>query len=443
MTFFYIFTLKSRFMKRLLLLLITIPTLHIAAQSVNTNRAELLKLFAAQPECAGSVYRAYPTPPKADLRVPQGYEVAYISHYGRHGSRWLTEDSRYKAIIEVFSHNELTPAGKRAFAMIQEAWRDAEERSGELTAVGERQHKAIGRRMVERFPTLFAGKRRIKAESSIVRRCMMSMMAFCESVKECNPNLEIERSANQRGMKYINYESSELKEINRADSHWRKVYNNFRANAIDTLGIMSTFFAHPRQLSCSQLWLAEELYWLAQDIQNTELSPTDVNLLQFFTAEQLYNIWKCVNLRMYIANSNSPLSRGLPAESSENLLQEIISSADDALSGRSPYTANLRFGHDSALLRLLARMHIVGCSEPIDDNHDVCNRWQDYRISPMAANLQIVFYVNPKSHSTIVRFLLNERKAFLPIPSIKGYDDLYEWEEVKKFWEKSLSNIKI
>lgn len=421
-------------MKRLILLLITAISLNATAQSVLTNRAEQIRLFSANPELAGSVYNAYPTPQTPDLSIPSGYKVAYISHYGRHGSRWLTEDSRYQNIISVFSSNKLTPVGKQAFSMIQKAWADAEGRSGELTPVGERQHHDIALRMFRNFPTLFSGKERIKAESSTVRRCMMSMMSFCESLKEQNKNLQITRSAAQRGMKYINYESSELKEINRADSQWRKVYNNFRANAIDTLGIMSTFFAHPRQLRCSQLWLAEELYWLAQDIQNTELSPTDVNLLQFFTAEQLYSVWQCVNLRMYIANSNSPLSKGIPAESSENLLQEIIRSADDALSGNSAYSANLRFGHDSALLRLLTRMGLQGCSEQIANITDVCNHWQDYRISPMAANLQMVFYVNHTTGSALVRFLLNERTAQLPIASVKGYNGVYDWGDVKKLW---------
>lgn len=419
-------------MKKLLLLLITISSVSTLAQSVKTTKEEQIALFRNNPQLAGSVYRAYPTPEKTELMVPEGYVPTYISHYGRHGSRWLTEDSRYQNLIRVFENNMLSDEGQKVYELILKAWDDARLRSGELTAVGERQHKAIANRMFSNYPTLFSGERTIKAESSIVRRCMMSMMAFCESLKENNPKLSISRSANQRGMEYINFESPRLKEINASDSEWHKTYNTFRRNHIDTISITSRFFSAPSEVKFSQLWFAEELYWLAENIQDTEL--TDVDLLRFFTPEELFSIWECINLRMYIANSNSPLSMGAPAESSDNLLREITESADNALSGKTNYTANLRFGHDSALLRLLSRMNIEGCSEKISDVNKVSNLWQDYRISPMAANLQLIFYRNNEGN-VILRLMLNENPVYLPIASVKGYEGLYEWEAVKNFWK--------
>ena len=60
------------------------------------------------PEKMGSIYYAYPTPNGIQTPVPEGYSPFYISHYGRHGSRWMTSDERYLEVIRVFDtfHNK-------------------------------------------------------------------------------------------------------------------------------------------------------------------------------------------------------------------------------------------------------------------------------------------------------------------------------------------------
>ena len=57
---------------------------------------------ALTPEQTGSIYYAYPVPSSTYTPAPTGYEPFYISHYGRHGSRWMTADERYTEVICVF-----------------------------------------------------------------------------------------------------------------------------------------------------------------------------------------------------------------------------------------------------------------------------------------------------------------------------------------------------
>lgn len=70
---------------------------------------------ALTPEQTGSIYYAYPVPSSTYTPAPTGYEPFYISHYGRHGSRWMTADERYTEVICVFDSlyqcSELTPLG--------------------------------------------------------------------------------------------------------------------------------------------------------------------------------------------------------------------------------------------------------------------------------------------------------------------------------------------
>ena len=67
----------------------------------------------AQYEKMGGVYYAYPVTETTMLAAPEGYEPFYISHYGRHGSRWLPNDKRYTWVNRQFKDkNRLTKLGK-------------------------------------------------------------------------------------------------------------------------------------------------------------------------------------------------------------------------------------------------------------------------------------------------------------------------------------------
>ena len=56
--------------------------------------------------------------------------------------------------------------------------------------------------------------------------------------------------------------------------------------------------------------------------------------------------------------------------------------------------------------------------------------WQDYRVSPMGANLQLIFY-RDKKNDILVKFLLNECEVTLPLKS--KMVPYYSWKEVETF----------
>ena len=64
---------------------------------------------------SGGVYYAYPTKESSNTPAPKGYEPFYISHYGRHGSRYLIADEDYTSILDLLrvahTHDALTPLG--------------------------------------------------------------------------------------------------------------------------------------------------------------------------------------------------------------------------------------------------------------------------------------------------------------------------------------------
>ena len=174
-----------------------------------TTREEM----EANPAQTGGVYLAYPTDIPAQTSAPKGYKPFYISHYGRHGSRYLIGDRDYKWVLDLFAaaHRSaaLTPLGEDVYGRLQQVWAEAEGHGGDLSPLGVRQHRGIAERMFRSFPEVFEGTPVISARSTVVLRCAMSMAAFGDRLKELNPGLRISYEASQKYMDYLNYHSEE------------------------------------------------------------------------------------------------------------------------------------------------------------------------------------------------------------------------------------------
>ncbi|MBD9092737.1 MAG: histidine-type phosphatase [Bacteroides oleiciplenus] len=389
---------------------------------------------ALTPEQAGSIYYAYPAPPEVFTPAPAGYEPFYISHYGRHGSRWMTADERYTEVVSVFDSlyncSELTPLGVDVRERLHKVWEDARGCSGSITPLGERQHRGIAERMFRNFPQVFRGDAHIDARSSTSLRCVLSMSYFTERLKELNPALHVDRRAYQRYMDYIAYTSPEGEKFTSEESPWRRSFREFEKRNVRPERLMASLFINPAAIT-NQDAMMRSLYWIAADMQNVEL---DLSFYDIFEYEELIGIWKTVNARMYVCNAAAPLNGGLMPRCAVPLLCNILESADAAIRKGTP-AADLRFGHDTHLIRLLALMQVEGCSNQETDMEKFHLAWQDYRVSPMGANLQLVFYRN-KKNDVLVKFLLNENEVTLPIKS--GKAPYYSWKEAKAFLGKQV-----
>ena len=398
---------------------VTLPAHHLKKEEIMQS-----------PKKMGSIYYAYPTPDGIRTPAPEGYSPFYVSHYGRHGSRWMTSDERYLEVIRVYDtfHEKsgLTALGEDVRLRLQKVWENARGRGGDLTSLGERQHKAIARRLYQQYPQIFRDSACISARSSTSVRCIMSMSAFSEQLKELNPSLRITREANRRYMDYIAYTSPELEEFSSDSAAWRTGFRCYEESHIRPERLTATLFTNPQEVKDPR-GLMMGLYWIASDMQDVELP---LSFYDLFEKEELFNIWQSINYRMYICNANAPLNGGVAPESAKSLLKNIIESADHAIRKGTP-CATLRFGHDTNLIRLLALMQVEGCSNQETDPDRYYLAWQDFRISPMGANLQLIFFKNGQGE-VIVKLLHNENEVKLPIDSpIAPY---YQWEAVKAFY---------
>lgn len=108
----------------------------------------------------GGIYYAYPITDDAgtdasEVKAPAGFSPYYISHYGRHGSRWMSRDERYLWIEKQFADDgNLTPLGLQIKSIVKRICENAKGNGGKLTRLGELQHQAIARRMYAHYPQI-------------------------------------------------------------------------------------------------------------------------------------------------------------------------------------------------------------------------------------------------------------------------------------------------
>ncbi len=429
-------TLQNRFIPRLiaalppavLLLCIGLPCYGRDARSEIRER----------PERAAGVYYAYPVDEiSADYgkNIPEGYEPFYVSHYGRHGSRYLISDNDYTRLMDRLADaseaGALTTRGELLRLQLDTIWQEARGRGGELSPLGNRQQRGIARRLGMAYPQIFTGEASVTAASTPVMRCAHSMFSFIEGLKELYPGLEIPRESSERNMVYLNYHSPESGSYAGESGPWYQDYLRFKARNIRPDRLINAIFADTNYVD---RWVDREgfvtdLYWLAADLQNME---TDIDLLTLFTNDELYDLWQTFNFRFFARNSSYAPAHGLHTANARNLVRNIIDNADRTIAegGRG---ATLRFGHDGNIIPLTALLRLDGCFSDTERPERLADDYADFRVSPMASNLQMVFFRNPvlpSAGDVLVRVYLNERDIALPIHS---YNNYYRWADLRPY----------
>ena len=398
---------------------------------------------------SGSNYKAYPGPQKALTPAPAGYTPYYISHYGRHGSRYLIGpmdyDVPYNAMKKAADAGMLTEKGLEVFDKIGQIREEARGRDGELTQLGAEQHRGIAKRMYERFPEVFKGKTNIDAKSTTVIRCILSMENALLQLASMNPELNITHDASRHDMYYMNQSDSVLSALKRQGEKSQE-YVDFRMKHRTSDRIMKLLFKDPNFLndykvrgrSVEPYKLVEKIFELASNMQSTELRHK-FNMYDIFTEDEVYELWLRSNAFWYVNYGSSPLSGGIQGYSQRNLLRKIISEADSCLAFPHP-GATLRYGHDTMVMPLVCLLNLNGYDKKVSlDDLDKVG-WLNYRIFPMACNVQFIFYhKNDQDKDVIFKILHNEDEAVIPeLKPVQGC--YYKWNDFKDFFLKKLDD---
>ena len=373
---------------------------------------------------------------------PAGKRPFYISHYGRHGSRYLSNrkayDVPYETLCQADSMDELTPIGHDVMLKLRDIIDDSEGRWGDLTDYGKQQQRGIAERMMRRFPEVFEGDAFVDAHSTIVNRCILSMGSAVLKMAAITPHLRISMDCSYSHMWYMNYQDHQLRDsmmTQKAQQAFND-YNRPRSlnpRLMDLLFVDSAYVHH----HVDEKWFNYYLLKAATIQQNTRMREAGNWLMDLYSYEDIHQFWQSENAWWYISYGPSLLNGGHQPYTQRFLLRQMIQDTDSILR-LDTHGATLRYGHETVVLPLTCLLGLNGFDYQTDNLEELEGHgWWACLVFPMASNIQFVFYRNgPADDDVIFKVLLNETEATLPIDSdIAPY---YHWRDFRRHFLRKL-----
>ena len=312
---------------------------------------------------------------------------------------------------------------------------NADGSEGEMCGNGARcfalfaEHRGIAERMYKAYPEVFStadGREcRIESRSTLVPRCILSMAAFNERLKELNPAIRATRDASARDLCYLANGPS-LKASRGVAS---AVADSLTRVRVNPARFVKSLVTDPGCID-APLDLMEDLFMLAaitQDVSHLGIE----SFYEIFTREELYALWECENVRRYLIMGPSARFGDPLVADARPLLRNIVETGERVVAGESDLSASLRFGHDTYVVPLLALLRAEGAYARVESLDDVAAAWNAHTVTPMGTNVQFIFFRNPETGDVRVRVLHNERDANLPLAG----GPYYPWKELKRYCE--------
>ena len=423
--------------KSIFIVLMLAGALSVRAQSV-------LEIIRQDPTFAVTNYASYPDSVDYPMTAaPSGKHPFYLSHYGRHGSRYISKrmgyDIPFSMMCRADSIGILTPAGKEVLEQIRTIMEDSEMRWGELTSYGHQQIRQISSRMIQRFPEIFEGEAYVNARSTTTNRCILTMASSMLELMKYNPKLKIRMEASMYSMWYMNHRDRLLSK-NAMPPAVKATYDAFAIKRKGNPQLMKLLFQDPEKAR----EVVDELnlnYFLIKMglFQNHTHFYKKGYLTDLFTTEDFHQLWQIDNAWWYINHGAYKLNGSHQPYTQRYLLRQLINDADSCIRLEKP-GAQLRFGHDTVILPLVCLIGINGYDLETDNLEELeAKGWWSSWVFPMSSNIQFIFYrENPEDQDVLFKVLLNEQEVTLPIATDSA--PYYHWRDFREHYLKKIDD---
>ena len=394
--------------------------------------------------------------------APKGYEAFYISHYGRHGSRYPYTASVATALLDMLHEagekENLSEYGNGLMTRLELFMEKAGNHIGELTDLGRQQQYRLAGEMAERYPQAFRKGAVVTAQASSSSRSILSMASFCTALARKCPSIRIDQfqgfaetqaTAPNMGRNPLRIKGPGLGNPYR-ESPAEFMQRRFPEFTETVLGKM---FRDPYAALGDRdvQYLMDHIYMLIGGM-NSLPDGVRMDFSDIATPETLARMWELDNYQrfceyiVYTASCCSVFKDIIErADARLALLDSAAGKHEGRAEGRAE-GADLRFGHDHVLMSLLMIADIDSFGELPENPDELGHVFQTFR-SPMAANLHFVFYRPKNGRGPILTGLsLNGQPARLSSldkelglsPDESGF---YRWDDVKAWFEKRFSQL--
>ncbi|MBR2351847.1 MAG: histidine-type phosphatase [Alistipes sp.] len=429
-------------MKRFLT--IAVWTLVVVAAATAQSPEAIRRIIRENPRFAEPTTAVYQPVEGKIAPAPRGYKPFYFTITSRHGSRYELRDTTYQNSLDIYNRASqlgiLTPLGEEIRKTLTEATAKQSGMGSELTSLGQHQLRGVGRRAYQNFHEVFESGA-IEGKSSARHRCIFSMVAFVDGLKEKCPTMPVDMEGRQSYMpllrpiadnptsneEVVNYSRHKARNGVVAErlKEWR--------NSSDVSAMLSKVTTNPELLveKCgahNHFLFAYNTHHLLLFAENFEMDTSDL-IARTFTLDELYRFYVSkVGVWLQWTGGIGHYYNEAFISYMRPLVDDIINQAQAAIDGKNPYVANLRFTHDSYITPLLTifgyKNHGLRYGEDLER---AATSVPFCKFIHMGSNLQIILYRNKKGE-VLVRSLVNERDVFLPIESPTA--PFYKWEDM-------------
>ena len=375
----------------------------------------------------------YDCSPKAASPAPKGYEAVYISHYGRHGSRYAYTEKAYTVILNLLSEgrrmDNLTPWGEQLLDELQPFWNTVQYKVGDLTPMGWEQHQYIASTMVKSFPSAFGKGSVVDACSSPSVRSIISMSSCCAALSRLAPKatvyehqglMDVQATRPNTGRNPFRYTGPKdvFPYAETPENFFLRRFPQYRS-------VLARMFRNPEDAlgNSNPYDVFFNLYMFVAGM-NSIPAEERIDVSGMFTPEEYAILWETDNYercREYRPYRTACCS----------IIDDMVARADEALSSGTR-GASLRYGHDHVVMPLLMIMDVDDFDYVPECADDLVYWFQSFR-SPMAANIQMVLFAPKKGKGDVlVKVLLNgEEVRFGKLAPVSG--PYYRWNDVKAY----------
>lgn len=384
---------------------------------------------------------------------PAGYDVVFINHVGRHGARHLTKDVQvayaYGLLTKADSAGVLTPNGQALWAMVKRLQKVEQGGTKSITQEGKNELDGIGRRMYERYPSLFKDQKQLKIAVTKEIRTQQSAQAF---MKGLNAKMKDTLSAtfynDDPDLRF--YDSSTEYKKFVEDGNWHETMDKLEAAEhiaeIETEfcnGIFKPEFAEKLSAANKDRFTTDIFGFAAivpslkYEVKAAGFSESDLNIAGLFSCKQLKALGEISNADENLKKGPGTDVKGIQVKIATPLLADFIKTSDDMIAGKY-HGVKLRFAHAETIAPIAALMDLDVASKQAKGADDINQAWDAAKVIPLSSNIQWVFYKKRGSDKYLVKVLLNEKEVWIAgLP--KQNSPYYDFSALKRFYLEKLS----
>ncbi|MDE6447854.1 MAG: hypothetical protein K2L35_06000, partial [Muribaculaceae bacterium] len=213
------------------------------------------------------------------------------------------------------------------------------------------------------------------------------------------------------------------------------IYDRYVATHIPTAPALRLVGEHSGLSDKDLRKLTYDMYKVLQGMRAASLpAPTT----EWMSEDEYRACWEVTNLEKYFQYWISPLS-DLPARGASDLLRHIFSNSVALASGTLPPGLTGVFGHAETLIPFFSLLGITnppaGNTMPLanatesTDYASLSDRWSDVRLTPLGANLAIIYfrsstgrlYAGMRLNGRNISPVADQAQLIVPLATLQAY----------------------